>query len=103
MNAKWNPAVFAIAWMWSLGARSLLLLGIAGCCPTLRLGTAWGNVNPGSRSGLFARLRYRVHQLVSTVSCIRFVSRPICRAPVALLLGRVRNWSRLTGVAPFDT
>jgi len=41
--------------------------------------------------GLPARLRYRVHQLVSTVSCIRFVSRPICCAPVALLLGKVRN------------
>ena len=28
-------------------------------------------------------LRYRVHQLVSTVSCIRLVSRPICSAPLA--------------------
>ncbi len=36
-------------------------------------------------------LRYRVHQLVSTVSCIRLVSRSICWAPVAVLLGSVRN------------
>ena len=44
---------------------------MAGCCPTFRLGTACGNVNPASRSGLFDGLRYRVHQLVSTVSCIQ--------------------------------
>src|SRR3954471_12100316 len=36
------------------------------------------------------------------VSSIRLVSRPIRRAPVALLLGRVRNLSRLIGSAPFD-
>src|SRR5713101_5261749 len=102
MNAKWKPAVFAIAWIWLDGARSAFDLGIAGCCPTNRLGTACGNANPGSRSGLFARLRYLVHQLVSTVSCMRFVSRPICRAPVAVLLGKVRNWSRLTASAPFE-
>src|SRR5437667_7611332 len=89
--------------MWLAGTRSELDLGIPGCCPTFRPGTAWGNGNVGSRSGLFARLRYRVHQLVSTVSCIRFVSRPICRAPVVLLLGKTRKASRLTGSAPFDT
>src|SRR6266705_865757 len=103
MNAKWNPAVLAIAWMWLLGARSALLRGMAGNLPILRLGTAWGNANPGSRSGLFARLRYRVHQLVSTVSCIRLVSRPICCAPVAWLLGKLRNGSRLTASAPFES
>src|SRR3954452_7476483 len=35
------------------------------------------------------------------VSSIRLVSRPILRAPVALLLGRMRNLSRLIGSAPF--
>src|SRR6266851_3080402 len=69
--------------MWSLGVKSPSLLGIAGCSPTARLGTAWGKVSP--KSGFFVRLRYRVHQLVSTVSCMMFVSRPICWAPVALL------------------
>src|SRR5215831_7479959 len=102
MNAKWNPAVLAIAWMWSFGVRSASLLGIAGNCPLLKLGTACGKVKVGSRSGLLARLRYRVHQLVSTVSCMRLVRRPICRAPLALLLGKVRNTSRLTGLAPTD-
>src|SRR6185369_9774046 len=101
MNAKWNPAVLAIAWMWFAGDRSASDLGIAGCCPTFKFGTAWRNVNVGSKSGLCPLLRYRVHQLVSTVSCMRFVSRPICRAPVALLLGKVRNGSRVTGDAPF--
>jgi hypothetical protein len=43
-----------------------------------------------------------VYQLVSTFSFCRFVSRPICWAPVALLLGRVRNASRLTCSAPID-
>ncbi len=38
-------------------------------------------------------LRERIPEigLVSTVSCMRLVSRPICWAPVALLLGNVRN------------
>src|SRR6266496_6572711 len=39
-------------------------------------------------------------EAVLMVSCIRLVSRPICCAPVALLLGRVRNLSRLTVCAP---
>src|SRR5216684_5305557 len=102
MNAKWNPAVFAIAWMWSLGVRSLLFLGIAGCCPTLKLGIAWGNVKVGSRSGLFARLRYRVHQLVSTVSCMRFVNRGFPLDPVAVLPGKVANGLRSTISARFE-
>src|SRR5262245_30866466 len=88
--------------MWSAGVKSASLLGIAGCRPLLKLGTACGNTNPGSRSGLFALLRYLVHQLVSTVSCMRFVSLPICLAPVAVLLGRVRKGSKFTGVAPID-
>src|SRR2546426_2934006 len=102
MNAKWNPAVLAIAWMWLLGARSALLLGIAGNFPMLKLGTAWGNVNVGSRSGLLARLRYRVHQLVSTVSCMRFVSRGFPVDPSAVLPGKVRKGSRFTVSAPFE-
>ena len=46
--------------------------------------------------GFWYELRYFVQKLVSTVSCMRLVSRPICCAPVALLLGNVRNLSRLT-------
>ena len=37
----------------------------AGCCPLFKVGTACGNTNDGSRSGLWSRLRYLVHQLVS--------------------------------------
>src|SRR5258708_1400227 len=54
--------------MWLCGVRSASDLGIAGCCPTCRLGIACGNTNVGSRSGLFSRLRFRVPQLLSTVS-----------------------------------
>src|SRR5438309_60630 len=86
--------------MWSLGLKSASVLGIAGCCPFAKLGTACGNVSP--KSGFFLRLRYRVHQLVSTLSCMMLVRRPICWAPVALLLGSVRNGSRLTTSAPFE-
>src|ERR1700730_3555344 len=75
IKAKWNAAVLAIAWIWSSGLRSASVMGIAGNFPLLKLGIAWGNVKLGSRSGLLSRLRYRVHQLVSTVSCVRFVSR----------------------------
>jgi hypothetical protein len=35
-------------------------------------------------------------------SCVRLVSRPNWFAPVALLLGRVRNWSRFTVSAPLE-
>jgi hypothetical protein len=48
------------------------------------------------KSGLCV-LRYRVYQLRSTLSFIRFVSLPMFLAPVAWLLGRVRNASRSTG------
>jgi len=56
----------------------------------------------GSRSGFFASLRYRVHQLVSTVSCIRFVSRSLPLDPVAVLPGKVRNGSRSAVAFPFE-
>src|SRR5579862_1343935 len=102
MVGKWNPAVLAMAWRWSAGARSASVLGIAGNCPVLKPGTAWGNTNPGSRSGLLARLRYRVHQLVSKVSCMRLVSRGFPLDPVAVLPGRVRNGSRLAVAAPLE-
>ena len=46
--------------------------------------------------------RYRTYQLVSTSSVCRFVSRPFCFAPVAWLLGSVRNSSRFTGRAPLE-
>jgi hypothetical protein len=84
-----------MAWMCLFGERSASDLGMAGNCPLRRSGIAGGKVSP--ESGFIVLLRYRVHQVVSTVSFIRFVSRPICCAPVALLLGRVRNLSRLTG------
>src|ERR1700730_18402201 len=89
--------------MWAGGLRSLSARGIAGCCPLFKVGTACGNTKDGSRSGLWSRLRYLVHQLVSTVSFMRLVSRPIWLAPFALLLGKVRNLSRLTGSACFET
>src|SRR5580704_7977105 len=91
-----------MAWMWFFGLRSASVIGMAGNCPLAKLGTAWGNLKPGLRSGFFALLRYRVYQLVSTVSCMRLVRRPIWLAPVALLLGKVRNWSRLTVSAPLE-
>src|SRR5215472_10796449 len=88
--------------MWSGGDKSALVLGIAGNCPAANAGTACGNAKFGSRSGLFALLRYRVHQLVSRVSCMRFVSRGFPLDPVAVLPIKVRNESRLAGAAPFD-
>src|SRR6266566_6204068 len=57
MNAKWKPAVLAIAWRWSFGDRSLSFLGIAGNCPFSKPGTAGGNVSP--KSGFFVRLILR--------------------------------------------
>src|SRR5262249_34173648 len=101
-------AVLAIAWIWSGGLRSASLRGIAGKPTTPseaglnKSGTACGNVKVGSRSGLCASLRYRVHQLVSTVSCIRLVSRGVRVDPVAVLPGKVRNGSRSTVAAPFE-
>src|ERR1700730_17555205 len=61
--------------------------------------TACPNVAP--RSGFLVE-RYRRHQLVSTLSAIRSVSRPLFLAPVALLDGSLRKRSRLTVGAPFD-
>src|SRR5437868_9241018 len=62
--------------------------GIAVCWLTFKLGTACANGELGSKSGL-VMLRYRDQKLVSIVSWVRLVSRPICRAPSALLLGNV--------------
>jgi hypothetical protein len=78
------------------GGVSASLTGIAGWSLIV---TACAKLAP--RSGLRV-LRYRVYQLVSTSSACRFVSRPTRLAPVAALLGSVRNASRLTGCAPFD-
>ena len=50
-----------------------------------------GKLEAGIEIGIFGTAAVRVYQLVSTVSCMRLVSRPIWLAPVALLLGRVRN------------
>jgi hypothetical protein len=74
---------------------SVSLIGIAGC---LRISNACGNVAPKSA---FVELRQRVYQLVSTSSEVGDVKRPVCFAPVALLLGRVRNAWRLTGPRPW--
>src|ERR1700738_4590307 len=52
--------------------------------------TAWGNVKLGSRSGFSLSMRYRVQKLVSTLSCMRFVSRFFPEDPVAVLHGNVR-------------
>src|ERR1700676_2243057 len=110
MNAKWNPAVKAMALRRSaidpallslrkLLPRSSLVLGMAVNWPFTRLGKAFLNVAP--RSGLVV-LRYRVHQLVSTESCVRLVKRPTCLAPVAWLLGNVAKCDKSTGSAPFE-
>src|ERR1700757_3190206 len=40
----------------------------------------------GSKSGFFV-LRYRIHQLVSTLSCCKLVSRPVCGTPATWLGG----------------
>src|SRR6202030_575308 len=53
------------------------------------------------KSGLVV-LRYRIHQLVSTLSCCSLVSRPVCGTPVTLLGGILRNASKLTGCSPLD-
>jgi len=50
----------------------------------------------------FFPLRYRVYQLRSTLRFMRLVIRLISLAPVARLLGRVRNGSRSTGTTPLD-
>ena len=89
MVAKWNPAVLAIAWRCFLFLRSALVRGMAGHRPLASAGTACGKVSP--RSGFLVRERYRVHQLVSTVSSIRLVSRLRLAAPLAVLPGSVRN------------
>src|SRR5215469_1509287 len=102
MVGIWNAAVLAMACRCLSGDRSALVLGMAVNCPEAKPGTAWGNTKLGSRSGLFALLRYRVHQLVSKVSCMRFVKRGFPLDPVAVLPIRVRNCSRSAGAAPLD-
>src|ERR1700757_244987 len=92
MNAKWKPAVLAIACRWLgmlpslFNAASASVCGIAGCCPLARSGTAFSNVPP--KSGFAVALRYRVHHVVSIVSCFRFVSRRFCGTPVTWLGGK---------------
>src|SRR5579875_3893363 len=61
---------------------------------------ACGKVAP--KSGLVA-LRYRMYQLVSTLRCIRLVRRFAPEEPVAVLPGRVVNFVKSTGSAPFDS
>ena len=51
---------------------------------------------------MFVLLRYRVHQLVSTVSCIKLVRRGFPLDPVATLPCSVRKGSISTGSAPLD-
>src|SRR5437899_8556783 len=101
--AKVKAAVFAIACRKLGSVVSASVLGIAVCWLTAKVGTAGGKVKFGLRSGFLLLLRYRVHQLVSTVSCVRFVSRSFPLDPVAELPGRVRNGSRFTGSASFST
>src|SRR5579871_2805743 len=91
MVGIWNAAVLAIACMCASGVRSASVLGIAVNCPLPKSGTACGNGKLGFRSGLLSLLRYLVHQLVSNVCCMRFVSLNILLDPVAVLPGSVRN------------
>src|SRR5258708_3744570 len=46
--------------------------------------------------------RYRVHQLVSTVSCFRFVSRPVWGTKETWLGAKVAKWLRSTSCSPLD-
>src|SRR6266496_1863917 len=103
MVGKWKAAVLAIACR-KVGSVvvSASVLGIAVCWLTPKVGTACGKVKFGLRSGFLVLLRYRVHQLVSTVSCVRLVSRKIPLDPVAELPGRVRNGSRSTVAMPLE-
>src|SRR5881397_547401 len=102
MVGKWKPAVFAIACRKLGSVVSASVRGIAVCWLTPKVGTACGKTKFGSRSGLWLSLRYLVHQLVSIVSCVRFVSRSFPLDPLAELPGRVRNGFRFTVSAPFD-
>src|SRR5439155_6538664 len=82
MVGKWKAAVLAIACRKLGSLVSASVLGIAVCWLTPKVGTACGKVKFGLRSGFLVLLRYRVHQLVSTVSCVRLVSRKIPLDPV---------------------
>src|SRR5580698_6227564 len=85
-----------MAWIFD-SAKSALVLGIPGTFVNV---IACGNVAP--KSGLVA-LRYLVNQLVSTLIFMRLVSRPIFLAPIAWLLGKVRNSLKFTPGAPLDS
>src|SRR5580700_7295204 len=68
------------------------VLGIAVCCPIFKVGTARSrSVNVSPRSGFLLSERYLPQKLVSTVSFVRFVSRPFSVDPVALLPATVQN------------
>ena len=97
-SPKWKAAVLAIACRCLLGRRSASFRGIAGCVPTARSGTACGKLVaqievlrvaavPRPPAGIDGQL----HQVGQPADL---------RAPVALLLGSVRNWSRLIEPAP---
>src|SRR5438876_12345218 len=60
-----------------------------------------GPLHAAPKSGVVP-LRYRVYQLRSTLRLRSFVSRLICLAQVAWLLGRIRNGRRSPGAAPVD-
>src|ERR1700694_3484541 len=92
----WWGVFGGTGWPW-LGGVSLSLTGMAGSSVIVI-----GPMRCAPKSGL-RWLRYLVYQLVSTLSFCRLVSRPIFFAPVALVLGRVRNASRFTGSAPLAT
>ena len=93
--------MFAIACRKFGSLVSSSVLGIAVCCPTANVGIAWGKTKFGSRSGLWAVL-YRVHQLVSSVSCIKLVILSLLLEPLAVLPCKVRNGSRLMVSAPLE-
>src|SRR5438128_12679383 len=108
INAKWKPAVLAIACMRSASRPAMGTVGLVegGVSVSFNGIAGWflmtkGPLNAAPKSGFFP-LRYRVYQLRSTLRFMRFVSRLICLAPVAWLLGRFRNGSRSTGTSPLD-
>src|SRR4029078_5120885 len=78
------------------GGVSVSFKGIAGWFAITK-----GPLNTSPKAGFFP-LRYRGYQLRSTLRFIRLVIRLICLAPVALLLGSLRNGSRSTGTTPLD-
>src|SRR5260221_13848556 len=98
MRSNGSAAVKAIAFRWLVRLPGVLVpmlasfvgIGVRFLIPPGGL-TAWGNVKPGSRSGFSLSMRYRVQKLVSTLSCMRFVSRFFPEDPVAVLPGNARK------------